>query len=70
MIVFFLKDSTDGRIDGIIISQESTKQDIIQVIQKAKENPDYTLNDLSKVLPKDCSLHLKKDIFIDTIYYQ
>ena len=70
MIVFFLKDSKDGRIDGIIISQASTKQDIIQVIQKTKENPDYTLSDLLKVLTKVCSLHLKKDIAIDTIYYQ
>ena len=70
MTVFFLKDSADGRIDGIIISQSATKQDIIQAIQKAKENPKFTWDDLAKALPKDCSLHHKKDIIIDNIYYQ
>lgn len=70
MTIFFLKNLTDGHIDGVIIAQESIKQDIIQALQKAKENPECTWDDLSKALPKDCSLYHSKDIVIDNIYYQ
>lgn len=70
MSIFFLKDSADGRIGGVIISQESTKQNIIQAIQKVKENSEYTWDNLLKALPKDCSLHYDNNITMDTIYYQ
>ena len=57
MIVTFLKDMNDGNVDGVIISTESKREDIQEIINKVvEENELYTLDDIKQALPKDCML--------------
>jgi hypothetical protein len=57
MIVYFLKDTVEDCVDAVIIAETSTKEDIENAIDKSKEIPDYTWEDLIEALPDDCVVY-------------
>ena len=65
--IYFIKDLEDNCVDAIIIAKTSTKEDIQNSIYKAKENNNYTWDDLIKYLPSDCVIYDKWDS--EVIYY-
>lgn len=57
MKIILLKDLSENCVDGVIVADVSTTEDIEKAISKAKENPDYAWEDLCEVLPDDCTLY-------------
>lgn len=69
MRVILLKDLDEGCVDGVIIANVSTTEDIENAISKAKENnPFYEWDDLINALPDDCVLYDKWGN-LETVYY-
>ena len=68
MRIILLKDLSSGFVDGVIVADVSTTGDIENAISKAKENPDYTWEDLCEALPDDCILYDRWND-LETVYY-
>ena len=55
--VVFLKDLEENSIDGVIIAEKSSVEDIQEAIDKVKENVEYyDWEDIEQALPDDCKL--------------
>lgn len=65
--VYFLKDLGEDCVDAVIIATTSTLEEIQDAIYKAKENDDYTWDDLVDALPDDCEIYNKWNS--EVIYY-
>ena len=73
-MIYLLRDMSNRSVDGIIISQSSTKQDIEDAIYAAKEIAEecgeYTWNTIIEKLPKDCEIFDAYDnTTVQSIYY-
>ena len=56
--VIFLKDFDENSTDGVIIAEETTAEEIQEVIEKVKEEIElYSWEDIEEALPKDCKLY-------------
>ena len=55
--VFFLKDFEDGGIDGVIVVDNVTMEDVQKAIDKVKDEVElYSYEDIEKALPNGCKL--------------
>lgn len=68
MKIFLLQDLCEDCVDAVIVANVSTKEDIENAINKAKENPDYQWDDLLEALPNDCVLYDKWN-GVEVVYY-
>ena len=57
MKIYFLKDLAEDCIDAVIITETSTKKDIIDAIGRAKQKEDYTWEDMINEFPNDCTVY-------------
>jgi len=68
MKVYVLKDMYEGSVDVVILTQDSTKQDIEDVIWRAKQIEGYQWCDIEECLPSDCTV-LGRGIGFEEICY-
>ena len=70
-MVVFLKDIETAEVDVTIVTETSTGEDIIRVVDKVKFNHphDWTLDDIIEALPKDCKAYSRFDTGVGTVYY-
>lgn len=65
--IYFLKDMSEDCVDAVIIATKSTKDEIENAIDNAKQIDDYTWDDITEALPEDCEIY---DIWNEEeIYY-
>ena len=66
MVVYFLKDIAEDCVDAVIIAETSTREDIVEAIERAKQKENYQWEDLVNELPDDCTIY---DIWGSEIVY-
>lgn len=61
MNVIFLMDMTENEVDGVIIAETTTSEEIESCIQKVKSEHDgeWTTDDIAENLPCDCEMYLR-----------
>lgn len=57
MKIYFLKDMTEDCVDAVIIAKTSTAKEVEDAICRAKENEDYTWDNILNELPSDCNIY-------------
>lgn len=59
-MIALLKDSTDGSVDAVIVSTESTQEDIQDIIDEVMDDEDFggdILEEIKNRLPDDCKVY-------------
>lgn len=71
MIITLLQDLSEGTTDAVIISKNSTSEEIQEKINEAKEQKEYDWQweDLEEALPGDCEIVTCWSGNLNKIYY-
>lgn len=59
-MIALLKDSTNGSVDAVIVSTESTQEDIQDIIDEVMDDEDFggdILEEIKNRLPDDCTVY-------------
>lgn len=70
MNIIFMKELYTNKIDGIIITKTTTKDEVQRIINKVKADmpDDYTFDDIKEQLPSDCKVYCQWED-IEEVYY-
>ena len=68
-MVFLLKDISDSKVDAVILSKTSTKEDIENAIITAKQSDDWSWDDILRELPADCEIYDVWSGNLDEVFY-
>lgn len=71
MKMFYLIDLCDDDVDGIIISETSTKENIQIAIDSVKQKfeGDWEWEDILEGLPEDCTVYSSWEGEVEKVYY-
>lgn len=67
--MFFLKDVVEDTVDGVIISNTSTKEDIQIAIDSVRSNENWNWEDIEEALPEDCKIYTLWSGEIENVWY-